>query len=42
MTTLTTAWMLAAIGFAAVVACCLELRRRRELVARACHELRGP
>jgi signal transduction histidine kinase len=42
MTTLTTAWVLAAIGFAAVVLCCLELRRRRELVARACHELRGP
>jgi signal transduction histidine kinase len=42
MTTLTTAWVLAAISFAAMVACCLELRRRRELVARACHELRGP
>jgi signal transduction histidine kinase len=42
MTMLMTAWTLAAIGFAAVVACCLELRRRRELVARACHELRGP
>jgi signal transduction histidine kinase len=42
MTTLTTAWVLAATGFAAVIACCLELRRRRELVARACHELRGP
>src|ERR671917_2778975 len=42
MTMLTTAWVVAAIGFAAVVACCLELRRRRELVARACHELRGP
>ena len=39
---LTTAWVVAAIGFAAVLACCLELRRRRELVARACHELRGP
>jgi signal transduction histidine kinase len=34
--------VLAATGFAAVIACCLELRRRRELVARACHELRGP
>jgi signal transduction histidine kinase len=42
MTTLMTAWIPAAIGVAAVVACCLELRRRRELVARACHELRGP
>jgi signal transduction histidine kinase len=42
MTTLTTAWMLAAIGFAAALLCCWELRRRRELVARACHELRGP
>jgi signal transduction histidine kinase len=42
MTTLTTAWTLAAIGFAAALLCCWELRRRRELVARACHELRGP
>lgn len=42
MTMLTTAWLLAAIGFAAALACCWELRRRRELVARACHELRGP
>ncbi|MEA2155574.1 MAG: two-component system, OmpR family, sensor kinase [Solirubrobacteraceae bacterium] len=42
MTTLTTAWILAAIGFAGALLCCWELRRRRELVARACHELRGP
>jgi signal transduction histidine kinase len=42
MTMLITAWVLAATGFVAAVACCLELRRRRELVARACHELRGP
>ncbi|MEA2151546.1 MAG: hypothetical protein QOD69_3376 [Solirubrobacteraceae bacterium] len=34
--------MLAATGFAAALLCCWELRRRRELVARACHELRGP
>ncbi len=34
--------MLAAIGTAAAVGCWWELRRRRELVARACHELRGP
>lgn len=34
--------MLAAIGFAGALLCCWELRRRRELVARACHELRGP
>jgi signal transduction histidine kinase len=42
MTTLTTAWTLAAIGFAAALLCGWELRRRRELVVRACHELRGP
>jgi signal transduction histidine kinase len=34
--------MLAATGFAGTLLCCWELRRRRELVARACHELRGP
>jgi signal transduction histidine kinase len=34
--------MLAAAGFTATLLCCWELRRRRELVARACHELRGP
>jgi DNA-binding response OmpR family regulator len=37
-----TAWLLAAIAVAAAALTCLELRRRRELVARACHELRGP
>src|SRR5206468_98894 len=42
VTALTTAWMLAAAGFAAALLCLRELRRRRELVARACHELRGP
>jgi DNA-binding response OmpR family regulator len=36
------AWSLAAIAIALAVASRLELRRRRELVARACHELRGP
>lgn len=35
-------WALAATGFALAVVAALELRRRRELVARACHELRGP
>ena len=34
--------MLAAVGYGAALLCCWELRRRRELVARACHELRGP
>ncbi|HUR85806.1 MAG TPA: HAMP domain-containing sensor histidine kinase [Solirubrobacteraceae bacterium] len=42
MTTLTTTWILAGVGFAAALLACWELRRRRELVARACHELRGP
>jgi DNA-binding response OmpR family regulator/signal transduction histidine kinase len=36
------AWLLAAIALAGAAAGRLELRRRRELVARACHELRGP
>jgi DNA-binding response OmpR family regulator len=36
------AWLLAAVGLAAAALTRLELRRRRELVARACHELRGP
>jgi DNA-binding response OmpR family regulator len=36
------AWLLAAVAVAAAAAGRLELRRRRELVARACHELRGP
>lgn len=35
-------WALAAAGFALALLGALELRRRRELVARACHELRGP
>jgi signal transduction histidine kinase len=35
-------WALAAAGFALAFLGALELRRRRELVARACHELRGP
>jgi signal transduction histidine kinase len=38
----TLAWALAATGLAFSLAAALELRRRRELVARACHELRGP
>jgi signal transduction histidine kinase len=36
------AWALAAVGIVAALATAHELRRRRELVARACHELRGP
>lgn len=36
------AWALAATGFVAALTTTYELRRRRELVARACHELRGP
>jgi DNA-binding response OmpR family regulator len=36
------AWVLAAAGVAAGAFFRFELRRRRELVARACHELRGP
>ncbi|MDP8968516.1 MAG: hypothetical protein M3N04_07945, partial [Actinomycetota bacterium] len=35
-------WALAAAGFTLALLAALELRRRRELVARACHELRGP
>lgn len=42
MTMLTTAWTLAATCLAIALGCACELRRRRELVARACHELRGP
>ncbi len=38
----TLAWATAVIGLALACAAVLELRRRRELVARACHELRGP
>lgn len=36
------AWAVAVVGIAAALAGAFELRRRRELVARACHELRGP
>jgi DNA-binding response OmpR family regulator len=36
------AWLLAAVAIAVAAAGRFELRRRRELVARACHELRGP
>lgn len=39
---MTLAWATAAIALGLTMACALELRRRRELVARACHELRGP
>ena len=39
---LTLAWATAALGLALTLACAYELRRRREMVARACHELRGP
>jgi signal transduction histidine kinase len=35
-------WLVAAIGAAVALALLWELRRRKELVARACHELRGP
>lgn len=38
----TVAWSIAALGLALAAVAALELRRRRELVARACHELRGP
>jgi DNA-binding response OmpR family regulator len=36
------AWLLAAVAILVAAVGRLELRRRRELVARACHELRGP
>jgi DNA-binding response OmpR family regulator len=36
------AWLLAAVAIVVAAAGRSELRRRRELVARACHELRGP
>ncbi|MEA2218949.1 MAG: two-component system, OmpR family, sensor kinase [Solirubrobacteraceae bacterium] len=36
------AWAVAGAGCAFALAAALELRRRREMVARACHELRGP
>ena len=35
-------WAVAVVGFTLAALGALELRRRRELVARACHELRGP
>jgi signal transduction histidine kinase len=35
-------WVLAAAGIAAALRYRWQLRRRREMVARACHELRGP
>lgn len=35
-------WALSVVGFALAALGAYELRRRRELVARACHELRGP
>ncbi|HEV2776453.1 MAG TPA: HAMP domain-containing sensor histidine kinase [Solirubrobacteraceae bacterium] len=35
-------WALAAGGLGAAALGAFELRRRREMVARACHELRGP
>jgi signal transduction histidine kinase len=35
-------WAVAAAGFGLAALAVCELRRRRELVARACHELRGP
>jgi DNA-binding response OmpR family regulator len=40
--TLAIAWLLALAGLALAGFYGFELRRRRELVARACHELRGP
>jgi signal transduction histidine kinase len=36
------AWALAVAGATAALMAAVKLRRRRELVARACHELRGP
>jgi signal transduction histidine kinase len=35
-------WTMAAIGLGLALLAAVELRRRREMVARACHELRGP
>ncbi len=35
-------WAVAATSLALVAVAAWELRRRREMVARACHELRGP
>lgn len=42
MDTTILSWALAAGGFVLVGLGAFELRRRREMVARACHELRGP
>ncbi|MEA2321651.1 MAG: two-component system, OmpR family, sensor kinase [Solirubrobacteraceae bacterium] len=42
MTAAALGWVVAAVALAASAAAWGELRRRRELVARACHELRGP
>jgi signal transduction histidine kinase len=36
------AWLVAAVGVGLAAAARVQLRRGRELVARACHELRGP
>ena len=36
------AWTMAVTGLVLALLAALELRRRREMVARACHELRGP
>jgi len=38
----TVAWAMAAAGLALALVAACELRRRREMVTRACHELRGP
>jgi signal transduction histidine kinase len=35
-------WLAAALGIIVALGLLWELRRRKELVARACHELRGP
>ena len=35
-------WLLASVGLALALLYRWELRRRKEMVARACHELRGP
>ncbi len=42
MDTTILSWALSAGSLALAAAAGLELRRRREMVARACHELRGP
>ena len=36
------AWAAAAAGIGTALALRVELARRGELIARACHELRGP